>query len=51
MKLLVAVDTLNGIRMTLSMASTFTAPDPIPSSPESAPAQGQAEKGGSRIGR
>ena len=32
------VDTLKGSFIALSMASTFTAPDPIPSSPESTPA-------------
>ena len=38
MKLLVVVETLNGIRIAWSIASTFTAPDPMPSSPESVPA-------------
>src|SRR5665213_2010254 len=38
MKLLVVVETLNGMRMILSIASTFTAPDPIPSSPLRIPA-------------
>jgi hypothetical protein len=35
MKLL--VETLKGMRMSRSMASTFKTPDPIPSSPESGP--------------
>ena len=38
MKLLVVVDTLNGSRIAWSIAITFTAPDPIPSRPESTPA-------------
>jgi hypothetical protein len=38
MKLLVVVDTLNGSRITRSIASTFSAPDPMPSSPDKAPA-------------
>jgi hypothetical protein len=38
MKLLVAVETLNGIRMIRSIAITFKAPDPIPRSPEVTPA-------------
>src|ERR1039457_1058343 len=37
-KLLVVVDTLKGMRMILSIASTFTAPDPMPSRPERIPA-------------
>ena len=38
MKLLVVVDTLNGSFIASSIASTFTAPDPMPSSPDSVPA-------------
>src|SRR5580698_5623080 len=38
MKLLVVVDTLNGMRITWSIASTLNAPDPIPNRPESVPA-------------
>ncbi len=38
MKLLVVVETLKGMPIARSMAMTFTAPDPIPRSPESAPA-------------
>ena len=38
MKVLVVVETLNGMRMIWSIASTLTAPDPIPSRPESVPA-------------
>ena len=38
MKLLVVVDTLNGSRITWSMASTLSAPDPMPSSPDRPPA-------------
>ena len=38
MKLLVVVETLNGKRITWSMAITFIAPEPIPSRPESRPA-------------
>jgi len=39
MKLLVVVETLNGMRMAWSMASTLTAPEPMPSNPERAPAR------------
>ena len=35
---LVAVDTLKGIRMIWSIAITFTAPEPMPSKPDSVPA-------------
>ncbi len=38
MKLLVVVETLNGMDIARSIARTFTAPEPIPRSPESAPA-------------
>ena len=38
MKLLVVVETLNGMRISWSIARTFTAPDPMPSSPDSVPA-------------
>ena len=38
MKLLVAVVTLNGIRITWSMATTLNAPDPMPSRPDKTPA-------------
>ena len=38
MKLLVVVETLKGNPMIWSMAITFIAPDPIPSSPEISPA-------------
>src|SRR5580658_6416932 len=38
MKLLVVVDTLNGMRMARSMARTFKAPEPMPRSPDTAPA-------------
>ena len=38
MKLLVVVETLKGIFMARSMAMTLTAPEPMPSRPESAPA-------------
>ena len=38
MKLLVVVETLKGIFIAWSMASTFTAPEPMPSSPDSTPA-------------
>src|SRR5207244_850817 len=38
MKLLVAVDTLNGMSIARSMAMTLSAPDPMPSRPEMAPA-------------
>jgi len=37
MKLLVVVDTLKGMRMILSMAITFNAPEPIPNKPETMP--------------
>ncbi len=36
-KLLVVVETLNGIFIASSIAKTFTAPDPIPSNPDRAP--------------
>ncbi len=39
MKLLVVVETLKGSPMALSIASTFMAPEPIPSNPESNPAR------------
>ena len=35
---LVVVETLNGRRITWSIASTLSAPEPMPSSPESTPA-------------
>ncbi|MNE90911.1 hypothetical protein D3C80_1884620 [compost metagenome] len=38
MKLLVVVETLNGIRIILSIAMTLKAPDPIPKSPDIIPA-------------
>ena len=38
MKLLVVVDTLNGSRIARSIASTFTTPDPMPSSADRIPA-------------
>ena len=38
MKLLVVVETLNGSRIAWSIASTFTAPEPMPSRPERIPA-------------
>jgi hypothetical protein len=38
MKLLVVVETLKGIRITPSIANTFNAPEPIPSSPDTTPA-------------
>ena len=38
MKLLVVVETLKGILIAWSIATTFSAPEPIPSKPESAPA-------------
>ncbi len=37
-KLLVVVETLNGIRIMLSMAITLNAPEPIPSKPDIIPA-------------
>ena len=43
MKLLVVVDTLNGSRIARSIATTFSAPDPIPSKPESIPASPMIE--------
>jgi hypothetical protein len=39
MKLLVAVETLIGSRIAKSMAGTFSAHDPIPSSPLTVPAR------------
>ena len=39
MKLDVVVLTLNGTFMQLSMASTFSTPDPMPRMPESTPAK------------
>jgi hypothetical protein len=44
MKLLVVVATLNGSLIALSIASTFTAPEPIPRSPESVPAPNMMAK-------
>src|SRR5579885_3037258 len=38
MKLLVVVETLKGMPMAWSMARTLTAPEPMPSNPDSAPA-------------
>jgi hypothetical protein len=38
MKLLVVVETLKGILIARSIASAFIAPDPMPSSPDNAPA-------------
>ena len=38
MKLLVVVETLKGMRMAWSIARTLSAPEPMPSSPESTPA-------------
>src|SRR5260370_2526672 len=38
MKLLVVVETLNGIFIAQSMATAFSEPDPIPSKPDKAPA-------------
>ena len=38
MKLLVAVDTLNGNPIARSIANTLSTPDPMPSKPERAPA-------------
>src|SRR5580700_3387705 len=38
MKLLVVVETLNGMRIARSMASTLNAPEPMPSRPDSVPA-------------
>ena len=38
MKLLVVVETLKGIFMAWSMARTFIAPEPMPRSPDKAPA-------------
>lgn len=43
-KLLVVVETLKGMRMMRSMARTFTAPEPMPSRPESVPAPNMVAK-------
>ena len=52
MKLLVVVETLNGMRMAWSMASTFTAPEPMPSKPgQSARDEHDAEAARARAGR
>ena len=46
MKLLVVVETLNGSRIAWSIASTLSAPEPMPSSPDSAArAEHHAEAG------
>ena len=50
MKLLVALETLIGSRITMSMASTFSAPEPMPSSPEATPATTMSAKpSGTRV--